>query len=157
MSIHIEKRLNYFKETLVGLIIGDALGLALEFCKPELVTPIKDIVGGGPFSLKPGQWTDDTSMALCLAESLIKKNNFWPTDQLERYLKWYKEGSFSSTGTCFDKGNTTKEALDNFEKTKNSFCGSIDLEKSGNGSIMRLAPIPMFFSQYLKKVIPIVS
>ncbi len=144
-----EKQMNLVEGTLVGLAVGDALGTTLEFCKPESVKPIQDIVGGGPFDLEPGQWTDDTSMALCLAESLVICNGFEPVDQLERYLKWYKEGYFSSTDTCFDIGNATKGALEKFEKTRNAFCGSDSLEKSGNGSIMRLAPVPMFFSNHM--------
>ena len=65
-----------FAGCLLGLAVGDALGTALEFEKPGSFTPITDMVGGGPFNLKPGQWTDDTSMALCLAESLIEKQGF---------------------------------------------------------------------------------
>lgn len=150
---HYEKKSRKFRGTLVGLAVGDALGTTLEFCKPESVSPIKDIVGGGPFNLKPGQWTDDTSMALCLAESLIQSNGFEPVDQLERYLKWYKEGYLSSTGTCFDIGNTTKVALEKFQKTRNGFCGSELRENSGNGSIMRLAPVPLYYSMDIASAI----
>ena len=66
------------------------------------------MVGGGPFGLPPGAWTDDTSMALCLAESLIERRGFDPVDQLERYVRWYREGHWSSTGSCFDIGNATR-------------------------------------------------
>jgi ADP-ribosyl-[dinitrogen reductase] hydrolase len=59
---------------------------------------ISDIVGGGPFDLLSGQWTDDTSMTLLLAESLIECNKFDPIDQLKRYLQWYREGRMSSNG-----------------------------------------------------------
>jgi ADP-ribosylglycohydrolase len=105
-----------------------------------------DIVGGGPFHLKPGQWTDDTSMALCLAESLIAKGGFDPVDQLERYVRWYREGHLSSTGACFDIGGTTSQALHQFERTPEPFCGSTNPRAAGNGSIMRLAPVPLFFA-----------
>lgn len=60
-----------YRGALLGLAAGDALGTTVEFTRPGSFTPIDDIVGGGPFGLKPGQWTDDTSMALCLAESLV--------------------------------------------------------------------------------------
>ena len=109
--------------------------------------------GGGPFNLKPGQWTDDTSLALCLADSLIEKQGFNPVDQLERYLKWYKEGYMSSTGTCFDIGNTTMEALSRFKKTHEPYCGPTDQRTAGNGSLMRLAPIPLFFANEPEKAI----
>jgi hypothetical protein len=73
---------------------------------------VTGIVGGGPFGLKPGQWTDDTSMALCLADSLIKKRGFDPKDQMDRYCRWRNEGYLSSTGTCFDNIRITVNAAD---------------------------------------------
>jgi len=69
-------------------MVGDAVGTALEFRRPGTFAPINDMTGGGPFRLAPGQWTDDTSMALCLAESLIKKKGFDPVDQMKRYVRW---------------------------------------------------------------------
>ena len=100
-----------YRGCLLGLAVGDALGTPLEFKPPGSFTPVTDMIGGGPFNLKPGQWTDDTSMALCLAESLIECRGFNPKDQMERYVRWWKEGHLSSTGTCFDIGKTfTKRA-----------------------------------------------
>ena len=75
----------------MGLAVGDALGTTLEFCPPGTFNPIHEMVGGGPFRLKPGQWTDDTSMALCLAESLLECQGFDPVDQMERYVRWWRE------------------------------------------------------------------
>jgi ADP-ribosylglycohydrolase len=105
------------------------------------------MVGGGPFQLQPGQWTDDTSMALCLAESLIEQQGFNPVHQLQKYLQWYREGYLSSTGRCFDIGNTTIDGLRQFEKTQEPYCGSTDPRSAGNGSIMRLAPVPLFYAK----------
>ena len=95
-----------YRGSLLGLAAGDALGTTLEFRRPGSFTPIEDIVGGGPFGLSPGEWTDDTSMALCLAESLIECRGFDPVDQLRRYVRWYREGHLSSRGRCFDIGGT---------------------------------------------------
>lgn len=81
-----------YRGSLLGLATGDALGTTLEFKLPGSFPPLTDMVGGGPFGLEPGQWTDDTSMALCLAESLIARRGFDPIDQLERYLRWYRDG-----------------------------------------------------------------
>lgn len=131
---------------LMGLAVGDALGTTLEFRNPGSFQPINDIVGGGPFSLKAGQWTDDTSMALCLAESLLTKSEFDPTDQCERYVRWMKQGHLSSNGTCFDIGNTVSGALRDFLKTGDPFSGPSGKYDAGNGSIMRLAPVPMLFA-----------
>lgn len=135
-----------FRGALTGLAACDALGTTIEFCSPGSFTPLTDIVGGGPFGLKPGQWTDDTSMALCLAESLVEKQRFDPVDQLERYVLWYRDGHMSSTGKCFDIGGTTCKALRLFERTHQPYCGSTDPHAAGNGSIMRLAPAPLFFA-----------
>jgi ADP-ribosyl-[dinitrogen reductase] hydrolase len=136
-----------YRGCLLGLAVGDALGTTLEFKPPGSFTPITDMIGGGPFNLKPGQWTDDTSMALCLAESLIECRGFNPKDQMERYVRWWKEGHLSSTGACFDIGNTTRTALSAFQKTGNPFSGPTDPYSAGNGSLMRLAPAPMFYAK----------
>jgi ADP-ribosylglycohydrolase len=133
-----------YRGALLGLAAGDALGTTVEFSRPGTFTPVTDIVGGGPFKLEPGQWTDDTSMALCLAESLLERNGFDPADQLQRYVRWFRQGHHSSTGTCFDIGNTVRDALSRFERTGEPWCGSTDSHTAGNGSLMRLAPISLF-------------
>jgi ADP-ribosyl-[dinitrogen reductase] hydrolase len=138
--------LQRFRGCLLGLAVGDAVGTALEFRRPGSFTPITDMTGGGPFHMKAGQWTDDTSMALCLAESLVEKQGFDPVDQLERYVRWWREGHLSSNGACFDIGATVSDALQRFIETREPFCGSKDPYAAGNGSIMRLGPIPMFFA-----------
>ncbi|MYH00748.1 MAG: ADP-ribosylglycohydrolase family protein [Acidimicrobiaceae bacterium] len=135
-----------FRGCLVGLAAGDALGTTLEFSPPGSFDPIDDMVGGGPFGLRAGQWTDDTSMALCLATSLLESGGFDPVDQMGRYLRWFREGYLSSTGRCFDIGGTTREALVRFERTGEPYSGPTDPMSAGNGSLMRLAPVPMFFA-----------
>lgn len=143
--MHLAK--DRFCGCLLGLACGDAVGTTVEFMAPGTFAPIEDMIGGGPFALQPGQWTDDTSMALCLAESLIEKRAFDPVDQLERYVRWWRQGHLSSTGKCFDIGNTTRAALALFERTRQPFCGSTDPRMAGNGSIMRLAPVPMAYAR----------
>ncbi|MGE0441445.1 MAG: ADP-ribosylglycohydrolase family protein [Gemmatimonadales bacterium] len=129
---------------LIGLAVGDALGTTVEFRAPGTFPPVTTITGGGPFRLAPGQWTDDTSMALCLADSLIECGGFDPADQMERYWRWYRGGYRSSTGRCFDIGTTVREALDRYRETGNPFAGSTDPQTAGNGSLMRLAPIVLY-------------
>ena len=133
--------------SLLGLAVGDALGTTLEFRRPGSFTPISDMVGGGPFKLEPGEWTDDTSMALCLAESIVASQGFDPHDQMRRYLRWYRDGHFSVKGYCFDIGGTTRDALQRFERTGEPFSGSTDPSSAGNGCIMRLAPVPVAFAR----------
>jgi ADP-ribosyl-[dinitrogen reductase] hydrolase len=138
--------LSRFRGSLIGLAVGDALGTTLEFKRPGSFSPIDDILGGGPFTLEAGQWTDDTSMALCLAESLVETGEFDLSDQLRRYLRWYRHGYLSSTGRCFDIGNATRSALERFERDGDEYAGSEDPHTAGNGSIMRLAPVPLLYS-----------
>lgn len=134
-----------FRGCLLGLAVGDAVGTTVEFRPRGSFKPLTDMIGGGPFQLRPGQWTDDTSMALCLATSLVDCNGFDARDQMERYCKWANTGYLSSTGVCFDIGSTTASALRRFCQTGEPFAGSSDPYSAGNGCIMRLAPIPMFF------------
>ena len=138
-------QLDRFRGCLLGLAVGDAVGTTVEFRPRGSFEPLTDMVGGGPFHLVPGQWTDDTSMVLCLATSLVECNGFDARDQMERYCRWAEEGYLSSTGTCFDIGNTVSAALRRFRQTGEPFAGSVDPNSSGNGCLMRLAPIPMFF------------
>ena len=135
-----------FRGCLIGLAAGDALGATLEFKAPSTFHPIDDMVGGGLHGLDPGEWTDDTSMALCLAASLIERDGFDVTDQMRHYVRWWKEGYLSSTGSCFDIGNTVAEALSRFIETGDPYAGSSDPHSAGNGSLMRLAPVPMYFA-----------
>ena len=142
-----------FRGCLVGLATGDALGTTLEFSAPGSFDPIDDMVGGGPFGLRAGQWTDDTSMALCLATSLLESCGFDPGDQMRRYVRWFRQGYMSSTGECFDIGGTTSRALARFEQTGQPYCGPTDPRSAGNGSLMRLAPVPMFFASDARQAI----
>lgn len=143
MTLEIDR----FRGSLLGLATGDALGTTIEFKPRGSFTPLTDIVGGGPFRLKPGEWTDDTSMALCLAESLLTHRGMTLADQAARYVRWWKEGENSVTGTCFDIGNTVRSALVRYLETRDPHAGSAHPRTAGNGSIMRLAPVPMFFAR----------
>lgn len=135
-----------FEGALVGLAVGDAVGTTLEFKTRGSFIPIKDMEGGGPFRLSKGEWTDDTSMALCLTNSLLTKKGFDPIDQMNRYCNWWRVGYMSSTGDCFDIGGTVIKALDKFLECSDPFSGSIEEDAAGNGSLMRLAPIPIFYA-----------
>ncbi len=128
---------------LWGLAIGDALGAAIEFSPPGTFKPVTAYRGGGPFGLAPGEWTDDTSMALALADSLA--NADWDlNDQASRYVQWWSTGKYSVNGTCFDIGITTQSALRRFQQLRDATqSGSREAQASGNGSIMRLAPVPI--------------
>lgn len=138
---------------LLGLAAGDAVGTTVEFKPRGSFEPVTDMLGGGPFHLEPGQWTDDTSMALCLAESLIDRRGHDPADQMRRYVRWMNEGYFSATGECFDIGNTTREQLRRFERTGEPHDPSIDEHSAANGSLMRLAPVSIRWSHAPDEVV----
>src|SRR6476659_9509605 len=123
---------------LFGLAVGDPVGTTVEFKAPGSFPPVTDMVGGGPFRLAPGEWTDDTSMALCLAESLIECEGFDGADQMRRYVRWMDEGHWSSTGHCFDIGNIVRGSLGRFKRTGQGFSGPREPTTAGNGSLMRL-------------------
>ncbi len=134
-----------FRGCLLGLAAGDAVGTTVEFEQRGAFEPLTDMIGGGPFGLEPGQWTDDTSMALCLATSLIERDGFDPVDQMNRYSNWHEFGYLSSNGRCFDIGNTISAALHRYRQSGDPFSGATGARTAGNGSLMRLAPVPMFY------------
>ena len=141
----ISRQMRY-RGSLMGLAAGDALGATLEFKRPGTFEPMTDMVGGGKFDLEPGQWTDDTSMALCLAESLIECGGFDERDQMDRYFRWWKDGYLSSKGRYFGTGKAVRAALKRYRRTDDPFAGSTDPYSAGNGSLMRLAPAPLFYA-----------
>ena len=132
-----------YRGCMLGLALGDALGTAVEFCKPGSFEPLTDIVGGGPFRLLAGQWTDDTAMALCLAESLLRcQGGGDANDQLATFARWMDDGHNASNTRCFDIGTTTRAALMRF-KGKAHKAPEGEGRNAGNGSLMRLAPMAL--------------
>ncbi|MDX5629087.1 MULTISPECIES: ADP-ribosylarginine hydrolase Tri1 [unclassified Brenneria] len=131
------------KGALVGLAIGDAVGTTLEFSSRDHVY-INDMVGGGPFQLKAGEWTDDTSMALCLAETYLDAG--WLDLDLfrKKLVRWYHYGENSSNGRCFGIGNTTRYALDAYLKNGSQWFGNTGGETAGGAAIIRHAPVAIF-------------
>jgi ADP-ribosyl-[dinitrogen reductase] hydrolase len=144
---------NRRRGALIGLAVGDALGAAVEFKSPGSFAPVTGYRNGGPHRLEAGEWTDDTSMALALADSIAKAG--WDlNDQADRYVQWWKTGKYSVNGRCFDIGITTRSALGNYVADKDAFASGDRSERaSGNGSIMRLAPMPIRYAHlYPNKV-----
>ena len=126
---------------LIGLAVGDAIGTTVEFKSRDTFPKLTSMIGGGPFRLKPGEWTDDTAMALALADSLINQGKLDPSDLMQRFVAWWQHGKYSCTGRCFDIGITTSTALAKFEATGDPLSGSHDPYSAGNGALMRLAPV----------------
>ena len=138
-----EVALDKAKGTLVGLAIGDAVGTTLEF-QPRDAKHINDMVGGGPFRLKPGEWTDDTSMALCLADTYLTAKRLDVTLFRDNLVRWYQFGENSSNGRCFDIGNTTRYALEQYLIHGKKWFGNSEPETAGNAALIRHAPVAIF-------------
>lgn len=126
----------------IGLAAGDAIGTTLEFARrDDSAHRLTDMVGGGPFRLEAGQWTDDTSLAWALADSLVSTEAFDPRDLADRFISWWREGQYASNGRCFDIGLTTEAALEQYERSGNAFSGPTEPSTAGNGSLMRVSPV----------------
>ena len=139
--------LDKYKGSMVGLAVGDALGSTLEFMEKDDLEEgyvHSEIIGKGKLNLAKGEWTDDTSMALCLAQSLIEQKGFDANDQMEKYTKWYENGYMSPNSKCVDIGMGTLRALGTYKRTQDPYSFN-DTESLGNGSIMRLAPVTLYF------------
>lgn len=135
-----------FDGCFFGSIVGDALGMSYEFKHASDIQYEPVMKAGGPFKLPKGCWTDDTSMMLCLAESLIEKKGFDAQHQLLKYLSWYEEGYNSAIGGCFDIGNQTKRALLKFKYNFNLTVAAEEKFRAGNGALMRINPLPLVFA-----------
>jgi ADP-ribosyl-[dinitrogen reductase] hydrolase len=131
---------------LLGLAVGDAVGTTLEFSTRDSLPPLTDMIGGGPFHLRPGEWTDDTTMALCLADSLLVVGDFEPCDFMKRLRAWVEHGENTVPGRCFDIGATTAAAIRSFAADGDPYAGSVDAYAAGNGSLVRLAPVAIAFA-----------
>ncbi|MGM1051833.1 MAG: ADP-ribosylglycohydrolase family protein [Pseudomonadota bacterium] len=138
--------LSRWEGCLLGLAVGDALGAPLEFHRRERIKPVTGMIEGGKFRMRRGEWTDDTAMALCLADSLLASDGFEAADQIARYWRWANDGENSTRQRAFGIGKTVAMALARYQRTGEPWCGSDALSASGNGSIMRLAPVAMRFA-----------
>ncbi len=142
---HAESTRDRALGAFLGLAVGDAVGTTLEFRRRDAQPRVEDMEGGGPFGLPPGHWTDDTSMALALADSLAAAGALDCRDLMDRFVRWRQHGDYSCRGHCFDIGNTTRASLDRYLRTRDPLAGSTDPGSAGNGSLMRLAPVALRF------------
>jgi ADP-ribosylglycohydrolase len=134
-----------FQGALLGLAVGDALAASTQFRKPGSFAAVGDLLGGGPFDLPRGAWTDDTAMALLLAESLLESNGFDAQDQVNRYVRWQREGYGSATGQCVGISASVARALATALYRRQPFAGSHDPEQLDKDPLSRVAPVVMYF------------
>ncbi|MBB4637257.1 ADP-ribosylarginine hydrolase Tri1 [Longimicrobium terrae] len=135
---------------LLGMAAGDAVGTTLEF-QPRDAGHVHDMVGGGPFRLAAGEWTDDTTMALCLADAIIADGEFNPASFARLLVRWYRDGLNSVTGHCFDIGNATRTAVEGHEAEDFRWRGNTSDRTAGNGSLVRVAPVAIAWRGSLRQ------
>jgi ADP-ribosyl-[dinitrogen reductase] hydrolase len=134
-----------FQGALMGLAVGDALAAHTQFRKPGTFSAVGDVLGGGPFDLPRGAWTDDTAMALLLAESLLEREDFDAHDQVQRFARWQREGYGSATGQCVGISASVARALATAQYKRQPFAGSHDPEQLDKDPLSRVAPAVMYF------------
>jgi len=134
-----------FQGALLGLAVGDALAAHTQFRKPGTFAPVGDLLGGGPFDVPRGAWTDDTAMALLLAESLCEREGFDAHDQVQRFARWQREGYGSATGQCIGISASVARALATAQYKRQPFAGSHDPEQLDKDPLARVAPAVMYF------------
>jgi hypothetical protein len=132
-----------FQGALIGLAAADALAAHTQFRKPGSFAPIGDLLGGGPFDLPRGAWTDDTAMALLLAESLVECG-FDARDQVARFARWQREGYGSATGQCVGISANVARALAAAQYKGQPFAGSHDPQSLDKDPLSRLGPVVMY-------------
>ncbi len=139
---------------IIGLAIGDALGVPAEFKSREELKryPITDMVGDGTYNLPAGTWSDDTSMTLATIDSIISTGTITPNDMANKFLNWFRNAEYTATNETFDIGRTTLQALAKYELKlyDASNCGEDNEYSNGNGSLMRILPIAYYI--YYKDV-----
>lgn len=139
--------------SLVGLAVGDALGAPVEGLAPGMFPKVTNFCGGGFHHIEPGEWTDDTALAMCLAESLIARHGFEPADAMDRIRQWWRAGYWSCREAAFGIGSTTQAAIEYYEAEGAPYAGLTSEASASNGSIMRLAPVPLYYASQPKEAL----
>lgn len=134
-----------FQGALLGLAVGDAVAAATQFGRPGRFAPVGDMLGGGPFELPRGGWSDDTAMALCLAESLLECEGFDARDQVNRYRLWQQQGHLSATGHCVGITGATSRALALAQWRRQAFSGTHDPQAQDPEALSRVVAVSLYF------------
>lgn len=136
---------NLFLDGMFGLAVADALGVPYEFSSFEEMqeSPCTDMIGYRCYNQPEGSWSDDTSMALCTADSLCK--GFDPDDMMKRFVLWKNKRQYTATGIVFDIGRTCSRAINKYtEGCPAELCGDSTIDGNGNGGLMRIFPVALY-------------
>lgn len=138
------------RNTLYGAIVADALGVPVEFKDRGYLkkNPVTDMIGYGTYNLPKGSWSDDSSMTLCLAESIGRLKGIDYEDVMKNFYYWFKHSKFTPDHHVFDIGRTCHAAIMNFRQGIEPVdCGLTDEQSNGNGSLMRISPLSLYLYQ----------
>lgn len=142
---------NSIEDLLLGFITGDALGVPVEFKTREFLknNPVKDMIGNGTYNQPKGTWSDDSTMTLCLAETLLD-SEFDLSKLANRFINWVDHGYWTPHGKLFDIGNTTRIAIERLRIIDDPLkAGGCNVNDNGNGALMRVLPL-IFELYYIK-------
>lgn len=156
-SIHEEKLIKTIEKDIwlsgiMGVVVGDALGVPVEFCSREELEehPVTTMIGYGTHDQPKGTWSDDSSMTLATLDSI--KNGYDLEDIMNKFVEWFKEGEYTPFGEVFDVGVTTYKAIYQYEKELDvRTCGETSERSNGNGSLMRIMPVCLYLIEEQKK------
>ena len=132
------------KDGITGLIIGDALGVPVEFNSRESLekNPVTTMTGYGTYNMPPGTWSDDSSMTIATMASIVNKQAIDYDDIMSEFLKWIENGKYTQYNDTFDFGNTTYHGIMNYKFGQDPIlCGGLGDRDNGNGSLMRILPL----------------
>lgn len=133
---------------IIGLAIGDALGVPAEFKSREELRryPIINMIGDGTYNLPAGTWSDDTSMTLATIHSIIETETIDTNDIADKFLKRFRNAEYTATNETFDIGRTALQSLAKYELKQDDAinCGENNEYSNGNGSLMRILPIAYY-------------
>lgn len=138
---------------IIGLAIGDALGVPLEFkTRSEIAkNPVISMQEYGSHNQPIGTWSDDTSLTLALLDSIIQCKTINHEDIMDKFSAWLLYGDYTASGEVFDVGNSTSRAIMNYGRGMSPLnCGGISEYENGNGSLMRILPVAYYLC-YLRE------
>lgn len=143
---------NIWLDGIMGVVVGDALGVPAEFASREELkeSPVEGMEGFGTYGLPAGSWSDDSSMMLATLDSL--REGYDLTDMMDKFVAWYENGEYTPHGVVFDVGNTCARAIEQYIRgTALGECGCCGERDNGNGSLMRIMPICLYMYEKQKK------
>lgn len=142
---------NIWRNGIMGLVVGDALGVPVQFMYRKQIRnrkqgPVVGMEAGGVYEMPEGTWSDDSSMALCTLDSILECGTMDPVEVMLKFVRWEVKGEYTPFGEAFDQGNTCSGAIYDFIKEPDvETCGKTGEYANGNGALMRILPACLYY------------